>query len=441
MDVRERSVDAVSAGLFALAALALALFLPSERSADPLLVGLLVVGYAAVSRIRFEFGDGYVVPEPLLFVPLLMLAPLPLVPGLAAVSALLGRTPDLLRADWHSQRWVTAVGDSWFCLGPVLVVAALAPGTPALGDAGVYALALIAQLGCDFGWALARDRLIRQRLPLDQLLRHYSGAARVDVVLSPLAFMVGLSATEQPVALFAIAPLLWLLETFARDRQERYSAALELHRAYRGTVMLLTDVVEHNHSYTAEHSRSIVELVNAVADRMGVRQDARQELEFAALLHDVGKIAIPKEILDKPSSLDEDEFELIKTHTIEGQFLLDRIGGLLGRVGEIVRSCHERWDGQGYPDGLAGEEIPLSARIVFACDAYSSMTTDRSYRAAMPTEAAITELRTNAGTQFDPAVISVLVEVVEQGEPALASVNGVRAVLAGARLDQVSTAT
>ena len=99
-------------------------------------------------------------------------------------------------------------------------------------------------------------------------------------------------------------------------------------------------------------------------------------------MHDVGKIAIPKEILNKPAKLTDEEFELMKSHTIEGQALLDRVGGRLARVGEIVRSCHERWDGRGYPDGLRGEEIPLAARIVFCCDAYSAMTTDRPYRAA-----------------------------------------------------------
>ena len=101
------------------------------------------------------------------------------------------------------------------------------------------------------------------------------------------------------------------------------------------------------------------------------------------MLHDVGKIAIPKEILNKPAKLTDEEFAVMKTHTIEGQFMLDRVGGLLGRVGEIVRACHERWDGKGYPDGIAGEQIPLAARIVFACDAYNAMTSDRVYRKAL----------------------------------------------------------
>jgi HD-GYP domain-containing protein (c-di-GMP phosphodiesterase class II) len=158
-----------------------------------------------------------------------------------------------------------------------------------------------------------------------------------------------------------------------------------------------------------------------------------QELEFAALLHDVGKIAIPKPILHKPAALTESEFEVMKTHTIEGQFMLDRIGGLLGRVGEIVRSCHERWDGKGYPDGLKGEEIPLAARIVFVCDAYNAMTTNRPYRAALPHEQAIAELVENAGTQFDPEVVAAMVKVIAEAPAEPSTQDHIRAVLAGAQ--------
>ena len=234
-----------------------------------------------------------------------------------------------------------------------------------------------------------------------------------------------------------IAPLVWLLDNFSKDRAARYAAALELNRAYRGTVMLLSDVLEFEDEYTAQHSRSVVDLVNAVADELGIAPDDRQELEFAAMLHDVGKISIPKEILHKPAALTEREFDIIKHHTIEGQFMLDRVGGLLGRVGEVVRSCHERWDGRGYPDGLAGEQIPIAARIVFACDAYNAMTTDRPYRGAMPHEAAIAELRANTGTQFDPRIVTALVKVTEQGAlRSLTTSDGVRALLAGAPVAQ-----
>jgi HD-GYP domain-containing protein (c-di-GMP phosphodiesterase class II) len=124
----------------------------------------------------------------------------------------------------------------------------------------------------------------------------------------------------------------------------------------------------------------------------------------------------------------------MKTHTIEGQFMLDRVGGLLGRVGEVVRSCHERWDGAGYPDGLKGEEISLAARIVFACDAYHAMTSDRAYRPARPKSEAIAELEANAGSQFDPRVVAALTRAVEHRDPVFQGIDEVRAVLATASL-------
>jgi HD-GYP domain-containing protein (c-di-GMP phosphodiesterase class II) len=138
--------------------------------------------------------------------------------------------------------------------------------------------------------------------------------------------------------------------------------------------------------------------------------DARQQrdAEFAALLHDIGKIKIAAEIINKPGKLTDEEWAVIKTHTVEGERLLSQIGGILGNVGRIVRSCHEDWDGTGYPDGLTGENIPLVARIVRACDAFSAMTTDRSYRKARPVEEAVAELQRCSGTDFDPAVVEAL---------------------------------
>jgi HD-GYP domain-containing protein (c-di-GMP phosphodiesterase class II) len=428
MPRREASVRGGSALAFLLVAMVLASVLPYERDADPLLLVALVVGYAAVSRVRFEFGDTYAVPEQLLFVPMLALAPLPLVPILVATGAVLGLLPDLLRGIWHWDRAISTVGDCWFCIGPVLVLSAFAPGPVALSSAGYYALAYAAQVASDFTWAVLRDRLI-DRLPIGEVLSYFGGVTRVDAILTPLAFVVAVAASSEAWWLLAIAPLVWLLEVFSRDRRERYASALELNRAYRGTVMLLSDVLEFEDEYTAQHSRSVVDLVDAVADQLGIKPESRQELEFAAMLHDIGKISIPKEILNKPSALSQAEFEVIKNHTIEGQFILDRVGGLLGRVGEIVRSCHERWDGLGYPDGLVGEQIPLAARIVFACDAFNAMTTDRPYRAALPIDEGIAELRDNAGAQFDPTVVHALVDVIEQGSPRVAAADHVRALL------------
>jgi HD-GYP domain-containing protein (c-di-GMP phosphodiesterase class II) len=415
MEARERTVVGASALAFAGAAALVMALVPAQRDPDPLLIVGLVFGYAIVSRVRFEVGSSYVVPEQLVFVPMLLLAPLPLVPFLVALGALLSQLPDFANGSWHRERWLSCLGDSWFAIGPVVVLALLAPGDPRLDLFWVYALAFGAQVATDLGAAIVRDQLI-DRLPLSEILRSYAGVARIDAVLFPIAFMVAVDASSAPLSLLAIAPLVWLLRVFSRDRKERYAAALELNRAYRGTVMLLSDVVESDDSYTADHSRSVVDLVNATADELGVEPHDRQELEFAALLHDVGKISIPKEILNKPAGLTDREFELMKTHTLEGQVLLDQVGGLLARVGEIVRSCHERWDGAGYPDGLAGERIPLAARIVFACDAYNAMTTNRPYRAAMSTGAAVEELRANSGMQFDPKVVDAVTLVVERFE-------------------------
>jgi HD-GYP domain-containing protein (c-di-GMP phosphodiesterase class II) len=429
MTQKERIVLGASAAGFVLVSTLIALLVESDRDTHPFVTIALVAAYGLISRVRFEFGNGYVVPEQLMLVPLLLLAPLELVPLLAAAGGVLAQSPDFIRGTWHRGRWLGALADAWFAVGPVLVLAALAPGPPELGLVEVYALAFVAQILGDLVWTLIRDRFV-DGLSWQDTVETWISVVRIDAALSPVAFLVTLAAHEEPAVLLAIGPLVWLFASFSRDRRERYAAALELHRAYRGTVMLLTDVVEFEDPYTAEHSRSIVDLVHAVGDKLGIDERGRQELEFAALLHDVGKIAIPKEILNKPAALTDEEFELIKTHTIEGQFMLDRVGGLLGRVGEIVRSCHERWDGRGYPDGLSGYQIPLEARIVFACDASNAMTTDRPYRAAMPTEDAVRELSANAGTQFDPTVVEALTEVVEQGEPTLAPVDDIRRVLA-----------
>jgi HD-GYP domain-containing protein (c-di-GMP phosphodiesterase class II) len=441
MDSRERVVDSVSALLFLAAAVAIAVLVKNERDTDWVLVVCLVVGYAVVSRVRFEYGDLYMSAEELVFVPLLFLAPLNLVPLLAALAAVLATLPEYVRGEWHRDRWITTIPDTWFSMGPTLVLVAFAPGGPSLDHLDIYLVALAASALADFAWALTRDQLLHGK-PVMEVVKNCLGTNRVAAIFSAIGFFPAFAAVDQPLVLLVIAPLVWLLTVFSRDRSERWSATLELHRAYRGTVMLLVDVVEFDDDYTAEHSRSVVELARGVAQELGMDKYELQELEFAALLHDVGKIAIPKELLNKPAALTESEFEIMKTHTIEGQFMLDRIGGLLGRVGEVVRSCHERWDGKGYPDGLKGEDIPLPARVVFVCDAYNAMTTNRPYRAALPPEQAISELVTNAGTQFDPDVVAAMLRVLEAAPVEAPPTDHIRAMLAGAQeRDQLRAAT
>ena len=147
---------------------------------------------------------------------------------------------------------------------------------------------------------------------------------------------------------------------------------------------------------------------------MGVKLDPEQlrDLEFGALLHDVGKIAIPKEIINKPGKLNPEEWTIIKTHTLEGQRMLDRVGGFMRDVGLIVRSHHERWDGAGYPDGLAGDQIPLESRIIACCDTWNAMRTDRVYRSALPEDDAIAELQAVSGNQLDPEIAETLLRIV-----------------------------
>jgi putative nucleotidyltransferase with HDIG domain len=149
----------------------------------------------------------------------------------------------------------------------------------------------------------------------------------------------------------------------------------------------------------------VVTLCLELAEHLGLSAERRRNLEFAALLHDVGKIAIPKDIINKPGKLDPHEWTIVKTHTVEGQKMLERVGGFMREVGAIVRSHHERWDGGGYPDGLAGDQIPLEARIISCCDTWNAMRTDRPYRKALAYEVAVAELAANAGKQFDPYVV------------------------------------
>jgi HD-GYP domain-containing protein (c-di-GMP phosphodiesterase class II) len=431
MDPHQRTVIGLISVLFLGASAFLGTVVDVHRSTDPWVVVLLVLLYASLVRVSFEVGSVNTHPEQLAFIPLLFLAPLHLVPLLVAAGFLISRVPDFVLRHTHPDRWIWSFSDAWPAVGPALVLALFAPGPVSASHAFVYVLAFGAQALLSMAALVFYGRLSGE-LKATEALQMAGAALRIDAVLTPIAYTVAVVAAHQPLMALSPLPLAWLLRRFSQERRERLAAALELNQAYRGTVMVLSDVVESEDRYTADHCRSVVELVAAVAEQLKIAWRERQELEIAALLHDVGKIAIPNEILNKPSSLTDDEFELMKSHTVEGEALLARVGGRLAKVGTIVRSCHERWDGGGYPDGLAGEEIPLAARIVFCCDAYSAMTTNRPYRTAMSSESALEEIARNAGTQFDPEVAVALTEVM-RADQALAPEysDAVRAVLAG----------
>ena len=160
--------------------------------------------------------------------------------------------------------------------------------------------------------------------------------------------------------------------------------------------------------YTGEHSEAVIDMSGAVARNLGCSSPEVERVKSAALLHDIGKVAIPDEILHKPGPLTDDEWKLMKEHPVVGERILRVLPGL-GNVARIVRHEHERWDGGGYPDGLVGEQIPLGSRIIIAADTYHAITSDRPYRAAASHADAVEELSRCAGTQFDPQVTAALI--------------------------------
>jgi HD-GYP domain-containing protein (c-di-GMP phosphodiesterase class II) len=407
----ERIATLALAAGFVVATVVVAIAFPSDREVDPLVLGALLLAYAAASRVEFEIGGGSAVPTQVVFVPSIVLLPPGLVPVVVVGGLVAGELIEVVRGDRHLQRLLTVCASSNFALAPAAIVGLA--GEPALTweSAGVYVGALVGGSLLDAVNALAHQWLAAGVRPALQL-RLMAEVYLVDAALVPIGLMTVDASRHTPLAPLGLVPFVGILSWFARERRRRIDKALELGRAYRGTAFLLGDVVEADDAYTGSHSREVVELVLGVADRLGLAPAERQRAEFAALLHDIGKIRVPAAIINKPGPLSPEERATMDRHTIEGQLLLERVGGLLGEVGTLVRSCHERWDGKGYPDRLIADEIPLIARIVCCCDAYNAMTTDRSYRRALSAPEAIAELRANAGTQFDPLVVRALIEVV-----------------------------
>jgi HD-GYP domain-containing protein (c-di-GMP phosphodiesterase class II) len=161
------------------------------------------------------------------------------------------------------------------------------------------------------------------------------------------------------------------------------------------------------------HLEGVGVLAVEIGERLGLRRDELDDLSRAAQLHDLGKLAVPDEILRKPGPLDEREWGFIRQHTVVGERIL-RASLAFRSIAGIVRSSHESWDGSGYPDGLGGEAIPLASRIICACDAFVAMTSERPYRRALPLDEALEELQRGAGGQFDPTVVRVLVAHVRE---------------------------
>jgi putative nucleotidyltransferase with HDIG domain len=402
--------------LFLVAAVALAVLAEPAREVSLPLMLAFVVAYAIADRIEFSTGTGYAVPTQLVFVPMLLLLPTPYVPLLVTAGMVVGTLYAIARRQVAAIRLLNSPADAWFSIGPALVLVLAGAQLPGWEHLPAYAAALAAHLAVDNGISALRACVVLG-LPPRAFLVEMRLTRRVDTLLFPVGLLAALAAADAPAGALLVLALIPLLVGFGREREASIERSLELGRAYRGTALLLRDLLEEDDEYTGHHTEDVVDLAVKVADEMGLDEDTRRATEMGALLHDIGKIAVPDEIINKPGPLDDDEWAIMKTHTVEGERMLQQVGGLLSSVGVVVRASHERWDGGGYPDGLVGEQIPVAARICAACDAFNAMTTDRSYRKALPLPVAIAELRDNSGTQFAPDVVEALIAVVARETP------------------------
>jgi HD-GYP domain-containing protein (c-di-GMP phosphodiesterase class II) len=194
----------------------------------------------------------------------------------------------------------------------------------------------------------------------------------------------------------------------------RAGLVADLERTFTTTLAALTSAVEAKDDYTACHGEDVADLAERVALRIGLTRAQARDVRYAAILHDIGKIAVPSEILLKPGSLTDEEWVVMRSHAAVGGELVGRIPAF-AHLAPAVRASHERWDGGGYPDGLAGDQIPLAARIISACDTYDAIVTARPYRPARTPEEASGELRRVAGAQLDACAVDALLAELALG--------------------------
>jgi HD-GYP domain-containing protein (c-di-GMP phosphodiesterase class II) len=409
--------EACAAAVFVVAAGVLAL---TAHWSHPLSFGslaLCVFAYVVAARVRFPVGSAWTAPTQLVFVPMLFVLPMPLVPLVVAGCSLLDLWPGLARHDVSVTRAVTRVADSFYSLGPAALLVLAGRQTFSWDLGGWLVLAFAAQVLVDGATGLGRTWFAERIKPAEQLQMVW--LYLTEACLSCVGIAVAAAAVVHPALILLSLPMVGLLSLFARERTQRLDGALELSSAYRGAAYLLGDVIDAVDHYTGVHTREVVELSVEVARTLGLNATCQRDVEFAALLHDVGKIRIPAEIINKPAKLNDAEWELIHRHTIDGESMLTQVGGTLAGVGRLVRASHERYDGDGYPDRLVGESIPLESRIVSACDAFNAITTNRPYRTARSAQDALAELRRCAGTQFDPRIVAALEVVIVGSGPTI----------------------
>jgi HD-GYP domain-containing protein (c-di-GMP phosphodiesterase class II) len=417
----DRRAEAISAALLVLAIAGLAIWMPGTRHLSLETAAMLLLGLVAASGVRFSLGASTGSPtEPLLIASLLLLPPAAAV-VLVVVADVCVRLPDYVCRRTHPDHLLLHFGDAWHAVGPALIAGALVTGPPGLHSLPILVAALAAQVAVDSS-AFAARAWLAHGMPPQLQLRAAAISFLLDAALAPLGLLVAVAAHAEPLAVLLLLPLIGLIALLGGEREKRLEQSVALSDAYRGTALLMGDMLELGDPYTGgEHSWGVVALVLQVGEALGLDAREQRRLEFAALLHDIGKLRVPREILNKAGGLTEEEWEIVRRHPADGQQMLERVGGMLGEIAPAVRAHHERWDGRGYPDGLKAEEIPLAARIICACDAFNAMTTTRPYRPAMPVADALTELRACAGRQFDVQVVDAILELHhERTEPVVA---------------------
>ncbi len=251
-------------------------------------------------------------------------------------------------------------------------------------------------------------------------------------------------ALSLPIAESLTAPLSWGGEVFGylnldipEDSQERFTEAdKEIVRglsgiavAFRGLretvereeglrrklLLVLVKALDYYDRDTRGHSEGVARYAMKIAEKLGLSDSATRTIYWSALLHDIGKIYVPQSILNKPGRLGPEEYELVKIHPVKSAELLLEVEGL-EEIATIVRYHHERWDGKGYPQGLSGEGIPFASRILAVADAFEAMTSERSYKKSLGQEEAQEELKRCRGSQFDPAIVEAMIELLEAGD-------------------------
>ena len=345
-------------GGFLVAAGAAALLLPaSERAPSTIVVVLLVAAYALAFSLDFEIVMGSFVPTQLVLVPMLFVLPVSQVPLLVAAGILLGSLLDHARGAIRLERIPLRLVNCWHALGPALVLGLAGEADPSISSVPIYIGALAAQIGFDFASSAAYERMVAG-VPSHRHLRAYGLAWLVDFSLSSVGLAIAFVAVDNPYG---------VLLAVAADRAplRLRPGAPGAHRSRSRAQLCLP-----RNGFPARRCRRGRRLVHGGpqpgggrahargCDELGPAASERRDAEFAALLHDVGKVRIPKEIVNKPGPLSAEERAIMNTHTIEGERMLEKVGGLLGDIGSIVRFCHERWDGAGYPDGLDGRRYP-----------------------------------------------------------------------------------